>query len=345
MGIWMHKKIITANEAGQRLDKFLNKYLPEAGNGFIYKMLRKKNITLNGKKANGSEKILLGDAVQFFISEETIDKLRSIPDDVQNYHEAFDRLKKMPVLFENEHLLAVEKPAGLLCQKAKADDISLNEWLLGYLLSIDAIDGESLKTFRPSVLNRLDRNTGGIVLCGKTLACSQEISHLLKEKRLKKIYHLIVKGKITEAGELRGHHEKDEGKNKVKIKAERLDAAGKTPVITKYRPLQATSGHSLIEAELITGKSHQIRAHFAAIGHPLIGDYKYGDRRLNDYYKRAYGVESQLLHAVQVLFPVMEKPFDDLSELAVISEPPDLFREIMSGLYTGTPQIKREYQE
>ena len=341
----MHKKIITANEANQRLDKFLNKYLPAAGNGFIYKMLRKKNIILNGKKASGNEKIFLDDAVQFFISDETLAKFQNSSEDVQNYYEAFNGLKKLPILFENEHILVLDKPVGLLCQKAKATDISLNEWLIGYLLSLNIIDEESLRTFKPSVLNRLDRNTSGVVLCGKTMAGSQEISRLLKERKLKKYYHLIVKGIIAEAGVLRGYHEKDEDSNKVKISPERLDAEtalkitsgcadevkerADKAVLTRYRPLKSNAKCTLVEAELVTGKSHQIRAHFATIGHPLLGDYKYGDHSFNDYYQQKYGIKSQLLHAGRVIFPVMEKPLADLSELTVISESPDIFRELL----------------
>ncbi|MCL2718431.1 MAG: RluA family pseudouridine synthase [Lachnospiraceae bacterium] len=331
----MHKKIITPNEANQRLDKFLHKYLPEAGNSFIYKMLRKKNITLNGKKADGNEKTLAGDEITFFISDETIRKFQTTVSGLQNYYQAYQQFTELKILFENEHLLIADKPAGLLSQKAKAEDISLNDWLIGYLLASNQINEESLKTFKPSALNRLDRNTCGISLCGKTLIGSQEISRLLKERKIQKYYQLIVKGEITKAGQLGGYLNKDEKNNKVQIirgkgAAERLtktiiDSAGKPVenVLTKYRPIKTNSTCTLVEAELVTGKTHQIRAHFAGIGHPLIGDYKYGDRQVNDEFKRLYGVESQLLHASRVVFPVMEAPLSDLSRLEVTS--PSIF--------------------
>lgn len=325
----MHKKIITANEANQRLDKFLHKYLPEAGNSFIYKMLRKKNIVLNGKKAFGSEKIAMDDEITFFISDETLSKFRTAflasSKVVENFYEAYRKFEGLSILFENEHLLAVDKPVGLLCQKAKADDVSLNDWLIGYLLFHHTLDKEGLNTFLPSILNRLDRNTSGIVLCGKTLLGSQELSRMLKEHQLHKYYQLIVKGNISEAGTLSGYHHKDEKKNKVKI-SPNIDGA--SSVITKYRPLKNYSQFTRIEAELITGKTHQIRAGFAAIGHPLIGDYKYGDRKLNDEYKLKIGIKSQLLHASQITFPQMSGSLCDLNEMQIVSPTPHIFDEI-----------------
>jgi len=322
----MHKKIITTNEANQRLDKFLHKYLPKAGNGFIFKMLRKKNITLNGKKASGNEKIVIGDIVTFFISEETIRKFQNPSSNLNNYSEALHKVGELIILFENEHILAVDKPVGLLSQQAKVEDISLNDWLIGYLLAKNEINEDSLKTFKPSILNRLDRNTGGIVLCGKSFIGSQVVSCLLKEKKVKKYYQLIVKGKLTEAGELGGYLSKDEKANKVRVHNTNIHSTItrncptiENAILTKYRPLKQYSEYTLVEAELITGKTHQIRAHFASIGFPLIGDYKYGDRELNDKYKRLYGVESQLLHAYKVAFPVLEVPLHDLSEFEIIS--------------------------
>jgi len=313
----MHKKIITTNEANQRLDKFLHKYLPKAGNSFIFKMLRKKNITINGKKASGNEKIVIGDEIIFFISEETIHKFQNPSSNLHNYSEALHKVGELNILYENEHILAVDKPVGLLSQRANVEDISLNDWVIGYLFAKGEINEDSLKTFKPSILNRLDRNTGGIVLCGKSLIGSQVVSRLLKEKRVKRFYQLIVKGKLTEAGELGGYLSKDEKANKVRV--HNTQVKEETAILTKYRPLKQYSEYTLVEAELVTGKTHQIRAHFASIGFPLIGDYKYGDRELNDKYKRLYGVQSQLLHAYKIVFPVMEAPLHDLSELEIIS--------------------------
>ncbi len=320
----MLERIIKETEAGQRLDKFLHKFLPEAGDGFIYKMLRKKNITLNKKKADGNEKLVIGDTVVFFLSEETITKFQEKSQGVNSYYEAFKRLSPVPVLYENKHVLLVNKPAGILSQKARPDDLSLNEWLIGYLLEKACITTEELLTYRPSVCNRLDRNTSGIVICAKTLAGSQELNRLLKSRELHKYYRLYVKGQISHAGELRGSLTKNQERNKVKVVPEG------NSIVTRYMPIWTGSDRTLLEAELITGKTHQIRAHLASIGHPLIGDYKYGDKKTNDAYKTDYHVQSQLLHACRLEFPVMGGMFREMSEIVITADPPQVFRLIQA---------------
>ena len=148
---------ITENEAGQRLDKLLAKFLKEAPKSFLYKMLRKKNITLNGKKASGSEKLSQGDAVKLFLSEETIEKFSgNASDPAQDVYTG--RAEALDILYEDTHVLLLNKPAGMLSQKAREEDVSAVEHLTRYLLDTGALTKEALKTFRPSVCNRLDRN-------------------------------------------------------------------------------------------------------------------------------------------------------------------------------------------
>jgi 23S rRNA pseudouridine955/2504/2580 synthase len=308
-------EIISEAEAGRRLESYLHRFLPQAGKPFIYKMLRKKNIVLNGKRAQGRERVRAGDEVTYYLAAETIAKFqKGKTAATADYSAAFREI----IVFENEHVIIVDKPVGLLCQKAKAGDISLNEWLHSYL-------PESGPGFTPAVLNRLDRNTGGLVFCGKTLRGSQEISRLLRGKNLRKYYLLLVAGRLAEAGELRGYLTKDGLHNRVKVVLVADGGATGAAVVTRYRPLKACAGHTLVEAELVTGKSHQLRAHFAALGHPIIGDYKYGDRRLNDKYKRRFGVESQLLYAYRAVFPPLEEPLADMSGLEVVGKVPEVF--------------------
>ena len=176
----MRAVTIGQNEAGQRLDKFLNKYMKEAGVSFFYKMMRKKNIVLNGKKCTGKEILLIGDEVKLFLAEETLEKFGAPPADysaqkkaagaeTKEYLLAFEKLKNIRILYEDEDILALDKPAGVLSQKASVADFSANEWLIGYLLSQKKLTAEALATFHPSVCNRLDRNTSGLLLCGKSL--------------------------------------------------------------------------------------------------------------------------------------------------------------------------------
>jgi len=332
----MYQAIITDREAGQRFDKYLHRLLPNAGSSFLYKMLRKKNITLNGQKAEGSEKIAVGDSVTLFFAQETLDKFMgqaaAAPYPVEEYLAACRQIRDITVLYENTHILMVDKPAGVLSQKADKAGLSLNEWLIGYLLEKKELSGEALLSHKPSVCNRLDRNTSGIVLCAKTLKGAQLLGGLLKDRTLHKYYQLYVKGHIEEKCLIEGCLSKDEKHNKVSVTlceaGSRIDNGQGVYIKTAYSPLRVESDKTLLEVELFTGKSHQIRAHLAGIGHPLLGDYKYGDRAWNEKYRQKFGVQSQLLHACRVVFPRLEAPFEDLSGQSFSCEPPEIFQRV-----------------
>ena len=180
----MKEFTITKNEAAQRLDKYLKKLLPEASSGFIYKMLRKKNITWNGKKAAGSEKLAAGDCIRLYLADETFDKFSAY----RPQSTAGADGTRLDVIYEDEDILLINKPCGMLSQKAKPSDVSANEYLIAYLLASGAVTEESLRTFHPSVCNRLDRNTSGILTAGKSLKGLQELSAALKERTVNKYY-------------------------------------------------------------------------------------------------------------------------------------------------------------
>lgn len=395
----MYQVRITEKDAGQRLDRYLHRILPRAESGFIYKMLRKKNIKLNDKKADGGERIAAGDSVTIYFSDETLEKfmgsrIRAFLDRAahreessrrsesvgkvqgsaelervagnrksetisrEDYISACDNIQNVRILYENDHILLVDKPAGVLSQKAEPADVSLNEWLIGYLLQNNTLTEEELAVYKPSVCNRLDRNTSGIVLCSKTLRGARLLGGLLKNRRIQKYYRLYVKGIISEGQSIEGYLIKDENLNKVfiesvarddsddytkqtgEVQAEHhkpyrerremrsLEEIKSSYIKTVYKPIQAEQDKTLLEVELITGKTHQIRAHLASIGHPLLGDYKYGDRTWNDEYRKKYRVKSQLLHAYRVVFPQLEEPFEDLSGRTFIAELPDIFGKV-----------------
>ncbi len=329
---------IDKNQAGQRFDKFLHKYLPEAGTSFLYKMMRKKNITLNGKKAEGKEILAVGDEVKFFFAEETFLKFsgKGLADNCAEYISAYEKLTGITVIYEDENVLFLNKPAGILTQKAKEDDMSLNEWMIGYLLSNGSITKEALHSFHPSVCNRLDRNTSGLVLCGKSLAGSQELSRLIKDRSLQKFYQTICVGKLDKGADLEGYLVKNHKTNKVTV----MNANGKKYnstedveyIHTKYKPLSFTKDYTLLEVELITGKTHQIRSHLASTGHPIIGDFKYGDRTTNQSFKERFGLQYQLLHAYRIVFPKIDGTLEVLSEKTFIAPCTELFEEIRKGV-------------
>ncbi|MFV0464849.1 MAG: RluA family pseudouridine synthase [Lachnospiraceae bacterium] len=293
----MKEFIIQKNEADQRFDKYLRKRLPLAGSGFIYKMLRKKNITLNHKKADGSEKIHEKDVVDFFLSDETFDRFTA-SSTVSDFPE-IDR-NKMPfqILYETEDILVINKPAGMLSQKASPQDISANELIISYLLAEHAITAKDMETFHPSVCNRLDRNTSGILIAGKTLFGLQKMSHDLNTREIEKYYRCIVRGRVEHSIRIEGFLQKNEKNNTVTISQHPVPNAKK--IVTEYRPISIFDQFTLLEVHLITGRTHQIRAHLASVHHPILGDTKYGDPVLNRHLKVKTGITHQLLHAYRL---------------------------------------------
>ena len=315
----MQEIIVRANEAGQRFDKLLAKYLNEAPKSFIYKMLRKKNIVLNGKKATGNEKLAVGDSVKIFLADETIAKFSK--------QEIVRTKSKLDIVYEDSNVLMINKPVDMLSQKADMKDISVVEHLISYLLDSGQIKEEDLKSFKPSICNRLDRNTSGLIIAGKSLIGLQVMGELFKDRTLKKYYRCLVQGNIKEKKYIKGYLTKDENTNKVSIlQSKETDSL---PIETEYRPLWSNERCTLLEVHLITGRTHQIRAHLASEGHAIIGDYKYGNRKINDAYKKKYKLESQLLHAYRVEMPKLEGELEVLSEKHFVAPIPTLFQMIL----------------
>ncbi len=330
---------INKNDSGQRVDKFIKRYLPNATTSFIYKMIRKKNITLNSKKLLGNEILLENDCIQFYFSEETFKKFHNANkeeshDSIQEYKEAYNTLIGIEIIYENEEILLLNKPSGILTQKSSASDLSLNEWLIGYLLHQNKITKESLSMFKPSVCNRLDRNTSGIVICGKTLYGTQCMSDLIKSRKIKKYYRLFVVGQLKGTGTLTGYLSKNTDTNTVKIYDAILsndNANNYAKIMTKYNSLYSNTKYTYLEVELITGKTHQIRAHFSKIGHPILGDYKYGDTSINKQIL-PLGIKDQMLHAYRLVFPEMDERLSDLSLKEFACKEPETFLKIKENL-------------
>jgi 23S rRNA pseudouridine955/2504/2580 synthase len=333
---------ITANESGQRFDKYLKKLLSKAPDSFIYKMLRKKNIVLNGKKADGKEILFVGDEVKLFLSDETFEKFRDFApsdnnDELSQYNRAYQKLSNLHIIYEDKNILIVNKPSGVLSQKAMQNDISVNEWLIGYMLANNLIDNKALATFKPSVCNRLDRNTSGMVACGKSLVGSQYLNRIIKDKSLEKYYYCLVAGDVDIDKRISGYLYKDEFKNSVTVYVNKndipLSIREKADYIdTAFKTVKKIDNMTLLEVQLFTGKPHQIRAHLAEIGHPIIGDTKYGNEKINREYSKL-GVKYQLLHAHKLVFPKNEdKEFENISEMVLECEMPDIFIRLTGGL-------------
>lgn len=333
----MQEITVGKNEAGQRLDKLLAKYMNLAPKSFFYKMMRKKNITLNGKKCEGPEKLEEGDVVKLFLADETIEKFS------ENKIRKVESTKKekLDILYEDSDILLINKPSGMLSQKAKDSDISLVEHLISYLLDSGAVTVDSLRSFHPSICNRLDRNTSGIVAAGKSLAGLQMLSEVFRDRSIHKYYQCIVSGEMKDSKTIDGWLLKDEATNKVKIlsKADADRYQKQTgnhseqekplPIRTKYEPIATNGFVTLLKVTLITGRSHQIRAHLASIGHPIIGDSKYG-KGIGSLEKK-YHIRSQMLHSYRIEFPSLEEPFSYLSGKSFEAPLPKDFKMVMNG--------------
>lgn len=317
----MQQITIGKNDAGQRLDKFLAKSMSLAPKSFFYKMMRKKNITLNGKKCEGAEKLCEGDSVMLFLSDETIEKFTEKKTILNPAKKAC-----LDIIYEDEDILLVNKPSGMLSQKAKDTDVSLVEYLITYLIDRGELKTEDLLRFRPSVCNRLDRNTSGIVACGKSLAGLQMLSEIFRDRSVHKYYQCIVSGKLAGEKTIDGWLLKDETANRVTILNQQDQEKKAVRIVTKYEPLCVSGQYTLLKVTLFTGRSHQIRAHLASIGHPILGDGKYGRAETNASVRKR-GIRSQLLHSYRLEFPELSGKFQYLSGKAYEAPlPPDFVR-------------------
>lgn len=336
---------IGKNEAGQRLDKFLAKYMNLAPKSFFYKMMRKKNITLNGKKCEGAEKLNEGDVVKLFLADETIEKFSEVK--VQRLEKS--KKQELDILYEDADIVLINKPSGMLSQKAKETDISLVEYLIDYLTESGAVTEQSLRSFHPSVCNRLDRNTSGIVAAGKSLAGLQMLSEVFRDRSIHKYYQCIVKGELKESRTIDGWLLKDENTNKVKILTNKeadlmlkksdfgTEQEKPLPIRTKYEPLRSNGSCTLVKVTLFTGRSHQIRAHLSSIGHPILGDTKYGNPGVLE---KKYKIRSQMLHSYRLEFPALVEPFGYLSGKAVEAPLPKEFLQVIEGENLRLPVMK-----
>ena len=299
----MKEFIIQKNEENQRFDKYLKKLLPNASTSFLYKMMRKKNIVINKKKVEGNEKLKAGDVVSIFLSDETFEKFHVNIEELKKEYDALKALslKGLKIVYEDDEMIVADKPYNMLSQKASDKDLSANEYLLAYMINKGELTFEEYQTFRPSVVNRLDRNTTGLLLFGKTLKALQQLGEGIRERSIEKYYRAVVAGELKEELELKGYLLKDERTNKVSFYKEQVE--GSDYIETGVKPIQSKNDLTLVEIHLVTGKTHQIRLHLSTIGHPILGDMKYGDAKINKKYYESHKVNHQLLHAYRLEFP------------------------------------------
>ncbi len=319
------KYIITENEASQRIDKFLKRMLKDAPISFIYKMFRQKDVKVNGKKANIDYITKAGDEVDIYIKPALLE---------QFHKEALLRPVKadFEIIYEDENILVINKPKGLLVHGDEGEKrITLQNMVLNYLKEKREWDPNSLDGFIPSPAHRLDRNTSGIVLFGKNLPTLQQLLELFRTReQIEKKYTLLVRGNVSENGKIDYALAKDSDKKIVRVVP--VSKGGK-PALTLYKRIKNYSfGYALVEAELMTGRTHQLRVHFASIGHPIVGDGKYGDFQVNEMFERMYGLKNQFLHASYFKFKKLDGKLSYLSDKEFTSPLPEKEQKILDSI-------------
>ena len=289
----MPRRIVTIgkNDAGQRLDKFLTKTYPNLPQSVLYKCIRTKDVKRNGKRCQRDDRLQEGDELSLYWQEEFF----------QTAPKEYDFLKApkaLSIVYEDENMMLLDKKPGLIVHPDENYHFdSLIARVQHYLYDKGEYDPQGENAFAPALVNRIDRNTGGIVLAAKNAEALRILNQKVKDRELVKLYLCVVCGRLSQKeGLLTGYLEKNEAQNRVYILKKPKEGA--KAIRTKYRVLAEKRDFSLLEVELLTGRTHQIRAHFASIGHPLAGDGKYGKNAVN----KGTGFPYQALYSYKLGF-------------------------------------------
>ena len=289
----MKSFLISQNDGGQRVDKFITKAVPLLPKSLMYKYLRTKRIKLNGKKTDIAARLQAGDVLELYINDEFFAQ------DEKKKHDFLSAPRALDIVYEDENIMILNKKAGVLCHP---DDNEYVDTLIArvkrYLYEKGEYDPDAENSFTPSLANRIDRNTGGLVLAAKNAGALRVLNQKIKDREITKKYKCIAIGEMPKKHDiLTGYLRKDSDKNKVFI-SNKPQPDGKI-IRTEYTVLGFADGVSLLEVDLLTGRTHQIRAHLAHIGHPLLGDGKYGTNAQN---KKLGGYKKQCLYSYSLTF-------------------------------------------
>lgn len=316
---------IGANDAGQRVDRFLKKYFEKANLSFIYKNLRKKNITVNGKKIKPEDELQENDIIKMFLSEETIEKFKREPVNLKS--------SKFPkVIYEDDNIIIIEKKAGILSHNASKNyEPNCVDSIIDYLIAKQEYNPRLENSFRPAIVNRLDRNTSGLLIGAKNAKALRELNTAIKENFIHKYYITLCRGEVKNGFRDISYLVKDEKNNKVTVKSKWKKGAKES--ITEFDVIAKNKDYSLLKVNLITGRTHQIRTTLNSNHHEIVGDRKYGKESVNEYFIKKYKYNSQFLHNYKVEFKSLQQDLSYLNGKVFYSSLPELEESIIKDIF------------
>lgn len=314
------KIVIGPNEAGQRLDKFLRKYLKDVPLSAIFKGIRTGQVKVNGRKAKEKYSLLEGDELLINIVSKEPKKVEFIKIDTD-----------LKISYEDENILLVEKKPNVLVHSDRNNgEATLTDMVLTYLSEKGDYQLEKEITFTPAPCNRLDRNTSGIVIFGKNFESLKLLNEMIRERKIKKHYCALVKGRIKD-----GIHEayilKNQDNNISKIYNTPIKYGKK--IAMEVKTVQSDGLFSFVEIDLLTGRSHQLRAHLSHLGNPIIGDGKYGDKKLNSFFFNKFGLDYQFLYAFKLTFTECKDKLQYMENKTIAESLPPIFKKIKKDVF------------
>lgn len=318
----MKTYIVGEFDSNQTLEKYVKKVLPDAPLSVIYKLFRKKDVKVNGHWQDKKYVISSGEEIAIYLSDAQLEEFK------RKKVESSASLVKDWIIYEDDNVLLINKPRGVLVQKAKDDDIALDSMVISYLIEKKEYDPNVNRGYTPAPAHRLDRNTEGIIIFGKNLKTLQYLSTVITDKdKIEKKYLTLVKGKTDNKGTISVPLLKKQTHVEVDYRL------GKEAV-TQYKKVKDVGYNSLVEVKLLTGRTHQIRVHFASINHPVIGDSKYGDFKLNKIIEDKYKFKNQFLSAYKLAFHNLQEPLKNLNnktfEIKLSNELLDLIESLVN---------------
>lgn len=317
----MQKFLVGESESGQTLEKYIRKVLKDAPLSFIYKLFRKKDIKVNGHWQKEKYIISTGEEISVYITDEQAEEFKR-----KTKALSIDKISEL-IVYEDNNVLILNKPRGLLVQKDDSGDEALDEMVVSYLANKGEYDLNKDLGYKPAPAHRLDRNTAGLIIFGKNIGTLRYLSNIIQDKNLvQKRYLTLVKGRTDNEGEINAPLLKNSKTGMVGVSNNGKEA------ITKYKVMTYIGNYSLLEVELLTGRTHQIRVHLASISHPVIGDCKYGDYALNKEIETKYGFKNQFLYAYSLKFYELEEPLSNLSNKAFKMGLPEELSKLLHAL-------------